>query len=164
MDSDSGNVFVHKLNRNCLAPAIRISKQRFMRTSMLLITALVGVKQHAGVYFLPSSSDEHACGCVRDPPPPRAHRRWRRVSSLKSIGVPRLASQTPKWGRNFSEDARGSTKWWISCRRRVQRKRRSFAAALENASSALATSARFPPISSFAACLMGQSVQLTHRQ
>lgn len=162
IDSDSGNIFVHKLNRNCVAPAIRISRQQ----------AEIYEDRYVANYA--SRGCEATCRCVFSPLiikrsgryAPAAARALPRAPSiaLKSIGAPWLASQTPKWRGNFSGDARESTKWWISRRRRAQRRRRSFAAALKNASSALATSPRSPPISSFAACLVGQSVQLTHRQ
>lgn len=59
-----------------------------------------------------------------------------------------------------SETCGKATKWRTPCRRT----RGASAAALKNASSAVQKSLRFPPISSFAACLMGKSVQLKHRQ
>lgn len=39
------------------------TEQRFMRTSMLLITVLAGVREHVGVYFLPSSSNKAVGTC-----------------------------------------------------------------------------------------------------
>lgn len=143
------------------------TEQRFMRSSMLLITALVGVRQHVGVYFLPSSSDEAVGTCPQRKDcanAPHAH----------SI-TPHLAVREKHWSilvcipgtrccRKFPENMRKPTKWWLSCRRWVRRKRHTSAAALKDARSALKKSLRFPPISSFAACLVGQSVQLTHWQ
>lgn len=67
------------LNRKALHLPSKLedSEQRFMRSScMLLITALVGVRQHVGVYFLPSSSNQ-AVGtspqCKDGANAPRAH-------------------------------------------------------------------------------------------
>lgn len=143
------------------------TEQRFMRTSMLLITVLVGVRQHVGVYFLPSSSNEAVgtCpqrkGCANAP---HAHSITAHLAVIETHWRILVCVPETRCCRKFSENVWKSTKWWISCGRWVQRKRHASAAALKDARSALKKSLRFPPISSFGACLMGQSVQLTHRQ
>lgn len=143
------------------------SEQRFVSSSMLLITALVGVRQHVGVYFLPSSSNQ-AVGtspqCKDGANAPRAHSITAHLAVIEKHWRILVRIPETRRRRKFSENVWKSTKWWISRRRWVQRKRHASAAALKDASSALKKSLRVLPISSFAACLMGQSVQLTHRQ
>lgn len=128
-----------------------------MRTSVLLITTLVGAWQHVGVFFLPSSSNGAVGTCPR-----RAKTVRGRSTCAFGNGSPRrdwkstgafwfLAPRKPAAAESFQGAGRKSAKWWISARRRRHGcpKKRPLGAQKEPALSPP------PPVSSFAARLAG---------